>query len=89
MYTTIKIRKETARRLAKLLRELISEYNRKLSYDDLINYLIDRAIVKKGKQKDRQKELSDAAKRILKMMEMPVEGAGREDFIEYDYNDVD
>lgn len=88
MYTTIKIRKETARKLAKLLGELISKYERKLSYDDLINYLIDKAITKKVKSRNEQRTLSDAAKRILEMMEKPMEGAGPEDFVEYDYSDI-
>ncbi|MEM2135238.1 MAG: hypothetical protein QW261_09370 [Candidatus Jordarchaeaceae archaeon] len=89
MYTTIKIRKETARRLAKLVGKLTSERERKVSYDDLINHLIDVAAGEEVSPKKRQKELSYATRKLLEMMEHPVVGAGPEDFREYDYSDIE
>ncbi|MEX2724098.1 MAG: hypothetical protein Q6366_006160 [Candidatus Freyarchaeota archaeon] len=89
MYTTIKIRKETARRLAKLVGKLTSERERKVSYDDLINHLIDVASGEEVSPKKRQKELSYATRKLLEMMEHPVVGAGPEDFREYDYSNIE
>lgn len=89
MSTTIKVRKETARKLTKLLGEFISKHEKKLSYDDLINYLIDIATKEGVKLKNNQKKLSDAARKILKIMENPIKGAGPEDFIEYGYDDIE
>jgi hypothetical protein len=89
MYTSIKIRKETARKLAKLIGKLTSKSQRRISYDDLINYLIDIATKEKVTPKKKQGELNSATKKILEMMEQPIEGAGPEDFKEYDYNDVE
>jgi hypothetical protein len=89
MYTTIKIRKETACRLAKLVGKLTSERERKISYDDLINHLIDVATDEEVSPKKRQKELSYASRKLLEMMEHPVVGVGLEDFREYDYSDVE
>ncbi|MGQ9722197.1 MAG: hypothetical protein ACUVXA_12850 [Candidatus Jordarchaeum sp.] len=89
MYTTIKIRKETARRLAKLVGKLTSERERKISYDELINYLIDIAAEGEVSPRKKQRELSYATRKLLEMMEYPVTGAGPEDFREYDYSDVE
>nr|MDO8081767.1 hypothetical protein [Candidatus Freyarchaeota archaeon] len=89
VYTTIKVLKETARTLAKFVGKLTSERERKISYDDLINHLIDIATDEEVSSKKRQKELSYATRKLLEMMEHPVVGAGPQDFREYDYSDIE
>jgi hypothetical protein len=43
---------------------------KKISYDDLINHLIDVATDEEASPKKRQKELSYATKKLLEMMEL-------------------
>ena len=87
MATTIKVRKETARKLTRLLGKLIVKSGKKISYDDVITYLLELEEKSNQEMQQKQKKLSDAAKRILGMIEHSVSGAGPEDFAEYDYDD--
>ena len=87
MYTTIKIRKETARKLARLLGELTSKYERRVSYDDVINHLLD--IASRKEVSVRRKDLSSATRKLLEMIDQPFEEAGPEDYREYGYEDIE
>jgi len=88
MYTTIKIRKETARRLARLLGELTSKYERRVSYDDVINHLLDIASRKETSVR-RKGHMSSATRKLLEMIDQPFEEAGPEDYKEYGYEDIE
>ncbi|AEA46945.1 hypothetical protein [Archaeoglobus veneficus] len=70
--TTIRIKKETARELAKIMGELTAKTGKKASYDDAIKYLL-------GKKKEN---------RLKAFIEKTFEGATSEDFKEYDYGDI-
>jgi len=87
VYTTIKIRKETARKLARLLGELTSKYERRVSYDDVINHLLD--IASRKEVSVRRKDLSSATRKLLEMIDQPFEEAGPEDYREYGYEDIE
>ena len=89
MSTTVKIKKKTALRLTRFLGKLMNKYGKKLSYDDAISYLLEKEELSEKTHSKKQKELSEAAKRILEMIESPVPGAGPEDFTEYEFEDIE
>jgi len=70
--TTIRIRKETAKELARIMGELTARTGKKASYDDAIRYLL------RKRTESRLKEL----------LEKTFEGASPEDFKEYKYGDI-
>ncbi|MEQ9714278.1 MAG: hypothetical protein ACTSSP_06850 [Candidatus Asgardarchaeia archaeon] len=87
MSTTIKIKRETSLRLTKVLGELIAEKGKRMSYDDLINYLLDIFNEFKKKEKTKSK-LDEGTKRLLEKIKMSFDIAGPEDYSEYDYEDL-
>ena len=83
MSTTIKIKRKTLVELTKIAGELTMLLGRRLSYDEVIQYLI------KKYHEDKVREQSDkATKLLLSMIEKPVECGGPEDFREYEYEGI-
>jgi hypothetical protein len=70
--TTIRIKKETAKELLRIMGELTIRTGKKASYDDAIRYLM-------GKKKETN---------LKKLTEQTFEGASPEDFREYEYGDI-
>ncbi|MCD6484768.1 MAG: hypothetical protein J7L47_06625 [Candidatus Odinarchaeota archaeon] len=89
MSAIIKVRRKTAQRLTQLLEKLTLKFGREISYDDVIAYLLELEEKNEQESQRKQKELSNAARCILEMIEHPISGAGPGDFTEYGYDDVD
>ncbi|MHA1579450.1 MAG: hypothetical protein ACTSUQ_07470 [Candidatus Freyarchaeota archaeon] len=73
--------------MARLLGELTSKYERRVSYDDVINHLLD--IASRKEVSVRRKDLSSATRKLLEMIDQPFEEAGPEDYREYGYEDIE
>ena len=82
MYTTIRMRKKTLKRLSGIVIRLPVGLRHKVSCDDLANYLINNY-----SQKSTQ-TLDKATLRLIEMIKKSFLGAGPEDFKEYDYDDL-
>lgn len=87
-YITIKISKETLKRLQNLVGELTQQKGQSVSLEEAIIEILDEYNRDKevfGKRaEDREKD----RQQLLSLMQQRVEGAGPEDFLEYDYEDV-
>lgn len=76
MTNVIKVKKETARELTKVVGKLTMEKGRKVSYDDAIKFLLER---------ERAKKSPADMKRLI---EKSFLGASSDDFREYGYGDI-
>ena len=88
-YTTIKVSKDTVRRLHKLVGELIKQRERRVSLEEAIIYLL--KIEKKNNSSNseaRHSEINEERKEFLLLMDKKYFGAGPEDYKEYNYNDI-
>jgi hypothetical protein len=70
----IRVKKETARELAKIVGKLTAKRGKKATYDDAIRYLLER-----GKKQDVD---------LKELIMQSFEGASPEDFKEYSYGDL-
>lgn len=82
--STIKVRKETLLRLTKLVGYLTERAGRRMTYDDVIQYLINNF---EGEKKTKNKKVDEATQKLLSYIEKSFLGAGPEDFKEYEYED--
>jgi predicted Zn-dependent protease len=75
MSTVVKVKKETARELAKIIGKLTMERGKKATYDDAIRFLL---------TKEKRRPSADLKKLIKKSFA----GASPEDYKEYAYEDI-
>lgn len=87
-YTTIKVSKKTLQRLHKLAGELAQKRGERTTLEDAIIQILNEH-QKRGdeNQKDLQKIKNDRDT-VLNLLEQKIEGAGPEDFTEYNFEDI-
>ncbi len=76
MTTVLKVKRETARELARIAGKLAMKRRKKVSYDEAIRFLL---------EKDREKRPAPDLKDLIKKT---FHGASFKDFEEYAYGDV-
>jgi len=81
MSTTIKVKRETLKRLIRIVGELTIKLGRKVSYDEAIQFLI------KNYMKKEEAE-NQADKKLQILLQKSFEVAGSDDFREYNYEDI-
>lgn len=87
-YTTIKVSKETLKRLHKLVGELTQKRGERVSLEDAIIKILNEHNKKKEIHYEGEKELEKDRKILLSLLKNKIRGAGPDDFIEYDYEDI-
>ncbi len=83
--STIKVKKGTLLKLTKLVGYLTEKTGRRMTYDDVLQYLISRF---EGEEQIRDQGIDEATQRLLSRIEKSFPGAGPEDFKEYEYEDT-
>ncbi len=86
-YTTIKVSKKTLKKLHKLAGKLTQEKERRVTLEDAILYVLNEHKKRKDKEFDSLEIQSDR-ETVLSLLQKKVEGAGPNDFKEYDYDDI-
>ncbi|TFG22167.1 MAG: hypothetical protein EU529_11300 [Promethearchaeota archaeon] len=84
--TTIKVSKNTLKKLHKLAGEIAAEKGRRVTLEEALIHLLDENELKKTEMKSHKPD--EERKKLLSLLEMKIEGAGPEDFKEYDFNDL-
>jgi len=84
--TTMKISKKTLKRLHKLAGEMAAEKGRRVTLEEALLALLEEKERKKNEMKSHE-DIKDR-KELISLLEMKIEGAGPEDFKEYDFNDL-
>ena len=84
--TTIKVSKNTLKKLHKLAGEIAAEKGKRVTLEEALINLLDENEVKKMEMKSHKPD--EERKKLLSLLEMKIEGAGPEDFKEYDFNDL-
>ena len=87
MSTTIKVHKETVRRLNQLMGKLVAQSGQKMSKDDLINFLLN-AYEQQTSSKKQSSESDPGTLLLKQLLKTKFSGAGPEDFKEYSYEDL-
>ena len=75
--STIKVKKGTLLKLTKLVGYLTEKTGRRMTYDDVLQYLISRF---EGEEQIRDQGIDEATQRLLSRIEKSFPGAGPEDF---------
>ncbi|TFG19368.1 MAG: hypothetical protein EU529_16425 [Promethearchaeota archaeon] len=84
--TTMKVSKKTLKKLHKLAGEIAAEKGRRVTLEEAILLLLEE---KEKKKNDMILHKTDEdRKELLSLLEMKIEGAGPEDFKEYDFDDL-
>lgn len=83
--STIKVKKGTLLKLTKLVGYLTEKTGRRMTYDDVLQYLISRF---EGEEQIRDQGIDEATQRLLSRIEKSFPSAGPEDFEEYEYEDI-
>ncbi len=84
--TTMKVSKETLEKLHKLAGEIAAEKGRRVTLEEALLELLEEKEKKKNEMKSHK--ANEDRKELLSLLEMKIEGAGPEDFKEYDFNDI-
>jgi len=79
-YTTIKIKKKVAIRLLRLAGKLSLMWGRRVTYNDVIEYLLNKL--------EQPLEIDEATKKLIELLENPQLEGGPEDLREYDFEDI-
>lgn len=86
--TTIKVSKKTLQKLHKLAGELAQEKGKRITLEDAILNILEEHNLEKHKSNQQENEIEKDRKLVISLLEKKVEGAGPEDFMEYDYEDI-
>jgi hypothetical protein len=84
-YTTIKVSKETLRRLHKLVGELTQQRGERVSLEDAIIKILNEHNREKEINGKREEEIEKDREQLISLLQKKVEGAGPEDYLEYDF----
>lgn len=87
-FTTIKVSKKTLKKLHKLAGELAQKRGERVTLEEaIIEILIEHKNRKNSNKKDTQRIKKDRES-LLSLLSTKVDGAGPEDFLEYDFKDI-
>jgi predicted transcriptional regulator len=84
--TTIKVSKKTLKKLHKLAGEIAAEKGRRVTLEEALLVLLEEKEMRKNQMVSH--EANEDRKELLSLLDMKIEGAGPEDFKEYDFNDL-
>jgi hypothetical protein len=86
--TTIKVSKKTLEKLHRLAGELAKERSKRVTLEEAINYLLEEKQNALYINSSKSIKLRQDRKKFLELLEETVEGAGPDDFKEYDFEDI-
>ena len=86
--TTIKVSKKTLESLHKLAGEMATTMGKRVTLEEAINYLLEEKQNTVDKNSLKSLKLKQDRKKFLELLEETVEGAGPDDFKEYDFKDI-
>ena len=86
--TTIKVSKKTLEKLHRLAGELTKERGKRVSLERAINYLLEEKQNAINRNSSKNLKLKQDREKFLELLEETVEGAGPDDFKEYDFEDI-
>lgn len=87
-YTTIKVTKKTLRKLHEIVGELTKQRGERVSLEDAILKLLETRNEFLSQKKTYLSSSSEDREAMIQLLNQTFEGAGPEDFIEYDYEDI-
>ena len=83
--STIKVKKETLLKLTRLAGRLTEKTGKRMTYDDVIRFLISQF---ESKELGKDIEVDETTQKLLSYIDKSFPGAGPEDFREYEYEDL-
>lgn len=83
--STIKVKKETLLKLTRLAGRLTEKTGKRMTYDDVIRFLISQF---ESKELGKDIEVDETTQKLLSCIDKSFPGAGPEDFREYEYEDL-
>ena len=86
--TTIKVSEKTLEKLHRLAGELAKERGKRVTLEKAINYLLEERQKDTNKNSSKNLKLKQDRKKFLELLEETIEGAGPDDFKEYDFDDI-
>ncbi len=86
MQTTMKLSKDTAKRLHKLAGEIASESGERITLEEVVIHLLEQN--ENRKRKDVIHGVKEDRDAFLSLVDQAFEGGGPEDYKEYDYEDI-
>lgn len=86
--TTIKVSEKTLEQLHRLAGELAKERGKRVTLEKVINYLLEEKQKDTNKNSSKNLKLKQDRKKFLELLDETIEGAGHDDFKEYDFDDI-
>ncbi len=83
--STIKVKRETLLKLTRLAGRLTEKTGKRMTYDDVIRFLISQF---ESKELGKDIEVDETTQKLLSYIDKSFPGAGSEDFREYEYEDL-
>ena len=87
-YTTIKVSKKTLQNLRKFVGKMTEKTGRRTSMEEAINFLLNEYKISERHSPEFMKKLKEDRERFIKVMEHKIEGAGPDDYKEYNFEDI-
>ncbi|MHA1721958.1 MAG: hypothetical protein ACTSXW_02675 [Candidatus Baldrarchaeia archaeon] len=83
--STIKVKRETLLKLTRLAGRLTEKTGKRMTYDDVIRFLISQF---ESKELGKDIGVDETTQKLLSYIDKSFPGAGSEDFREYEYEDL-